>query len=43
MIQFIVGVILGFYLATLGVSGVVAKVNAGIDFAQEAAQNAAEK
>jgi len=43
MIQFIVGIIFGFYLATIGVSGIVSGVNTGIDYAQEAVSNAVKK
>lgn len=42
MIQFIAGIVLGWYIAAMGISGVVTKVNAGVDYVQEAAASASQ-
>ena len=42
MIQFIAGIVLGWYVATICISGAVTKVNAGVDYVQEAAANASQ-
>ena len=43
MFQFIIGIIIGFYIGVNGIGGSIDKVNAGIDVVQETVSDAAKK